>query len=94
MLELSGVAPEGRPKQARRGDKIETELAKRARSTYSRPRPEQGLSQAERERARLAAPSIDWARFFRVVGAPPVESLNVDFPPFMRALESVVVQPT
>ncbi len=37
-------------------------------------------------------PTIDWPKFFEGVGAPAIDSLNVDVPPFMRAMESVLVQ--
>ncbi len=37
-------------------------------------------------------PTFDWQKFFEGAGAPALSSLNVDVPPFIRAMESILVQ--
>src|SRR5262249_54174424 len=37
-------------------------------------------------------PTFDWVSFFQGSGAPTIENLNVDFPPFIRAMEAIMVE--
>ena len=38
------------------------------------------------------SPGFDWEKFFDGVGVPGIQSLDVSVPPFIRAMESVIVQ--
>src|SRR6202023_1352724 len=38
------------------------------------------------------SPGFDWQKFFDGVGAPAFDSLDVSVPPFVRAMESAIVE--
>jgi putative endopeptidase len=69
---------------------IETELAKGSLDRVSRRDPEKIYHMLTVAELNSLAPEFDWVRFFSDVGAPRMDSLNVAFPPFARAMNSVL----
>ncbi len=92
MFQLMGNSPEEAAKKAGAVMKIETELAKGSLDNVSRRDPNKVYHKMSVKELTSLGPTFDWVRFFEGVGAPPIESLNVDIPPFIRAMESVLVE--
>ena len=92
MFELAGDARAVAAKKAQAVMAIETALAKDSLDRVSRRDPAQTYHKLTVKELTSLAPEFDWAKFFQSVGAPPIESLNVDVPPFIRGMESVIVQ--
>jgi putative endopeptidase len=92
MFELMGDAPDLAARKAEAVMKIETELAKGSLDIVSRRDPNKVYHKLPIKELVSLAPTFDWAAFFHGIDAPPIESLNVDVPPFIRALESILVQ--
>ncbi len=92
MLELAGVAPDAAAKKAEAVMALETALAKDSLDRVSRRDPAKVYHKLTVKELTSLAPGFDWPKFFEGVGAPPVDSLNVDVPPFIRGMESVMVQ--
>ena len=91
-FELAGVAPAIAAKKADAVMAIETELAKGSLDRVSRRDPARIYHKLTTKELISLAPTIDWPKFFEGAGAPPIESLNVDVPSFMRTLEAVLVK--
>jgi endothelin-converting enzyme/putative endopeptidase len=70
---------------------IETELAKGSLDRVSRRTPEKIYHKLTVAELVSLAPTFDWKSFFDDVGAPRMETLNVAFPPFVRAMHSVIL---
>ena len=92
MFELTGSAPADAAKKADAVMALETALAKGSMDVVSRRDPNKVYHKLTVKELVSLSPTFDWPRFFEAVGAPPIESLNVDVPPFIRAMESVLVQ--
>lgn len=92
MFELMGVAPAKAAKKADAVMAIETDLAKGSLDVVSRRDPNKMYHKLTVKELTSLAPTFDWPRFFEGVGAPAIANLNVDFPPFLRAMESLLVQ--
>ena len=71
---------------------IETALAKGSLDSVSRRDPNKVYHKLTVKELASLSPGFDWPRFFEGVGAPPIDSLNVDVPPFIEAMESVIVE--
>jgi len=71
---------------------IETELAKGSIDRVSRRDPEKVYHKMTVAELSALAPAFDWARFFQNLGAPPIQTLNVAVPDFVRAMNSVLEQ--
>jgi putative endopeptidase len=87
---LMGDSPELSAKKAEAVMRIETALAKGSLDVVSRRDPNKVYHKLTVKELESLAPSFDWGRFFEEVGTPRIESLNVDFPPFIRALEAEI----
>jgi endothelin-converting enzyme/putative endopeptidase len=92
MFELANVPPEVAARKAAAVMAIETALAKNSLDRVSRRDPAQLYHKLSVKELVSLSPNFDWTRFFESVGAPPVDSLNVAFVPFVRGLESLLVQ--
>jgi endothelin-converting enzyme/putative endopeptidase len=90
MFELTGVAPAAAAKKADAVMAIETELAKGSLDKVSRRDPNKVYHKLTMKELASLSPAFDWPKFFEQSGAPAFESLNVDFPPFIRAMQSVI----
>ncbi|MGH9594238.1 MAG: M13 family metallopeptidase, partial [Bryobacteraceae bacterium] len=69
---------------------IETELARGSLDRVSRRDPEKIYHKLTIAELTSLAPDFDWVRFFNDVGAPRMDSLNVAFPPFARAMNALL----
>ncbi len=92
LFQLLGNSPEASAKKAAAVMAIETDLAKGSLDVVSRRDPNKVYHKLSAKELVSLAPSFDWVRFFEETGTPRIESLNVDFPPFIRAMESILVQ--
>jgi putative endopeptidase len=92
IFDLAGAESGLAAKKAEAVMAIETALAKGSLDLVSRRDPARTYHKLSVKELVSLAPTFDWPKFFEGAGAPPIESLNVDFPPFMRAMESVLVQ--
>jgi putative endopeptidase len=92
MFQLVGNSPDVAAKKADVVMAIETALAKGSLDVAARRDPNKVYHKMTVKELSSLGPTFDWPRFFEDTGAPRIESLNVDFPPFIRAMESVLVQ--
>jgi putative endopeptidase len=92
MFQLVGNSPDVAAKKAGVVMAIETELAKGSLDVVSRRDPNKVYHKMTVKELSSLGPTFDWPKFFEGVGAPPIDGLNVDFPPFIRAMESILVQ--
>ncbi len=92
MFQLLGNSPEVAQKKADAVMALETELAKGSLDNVSRRDPNKVYHKMTVKELASLGPTFEWAQFFQGVGAPPIDSLNVDFPPFIRAMEAVFVE--
>lgn len=94
ILELAGETPANAASDAQAVMKIETELAKGSLDLVSRRDPNQTYHKLTVQELAALAPSIDWPAYFKAMGAPPMESLNVAVPDFFRQLDSTIAHNT
>jgi putative endopeptidase len=92
MFQLLGNSPDVASKKADVVMAFETALAKGSLDVVSRRDPNKVYHKMTVKELISLGPTFDWVKFFEGTGAPPIASLNVDFPPFIRALESLLVQ--
>ncbi len=72
--------------------KTETTLAKGSLDRVARRDPNNVYHKLSVKELISLAPGFDWQKFFDATGAPAFESLDVSVPPFVRAMESVIVE--
>ena len=89
---LLGLSAEEAQKKASAVMAIETELAKGSLDRVSRRDPEKIYHKMTVAELSALAPSFDWARFFQILGAPAISSLNVAVPDFARTVGTVLAQ--
>ncbi len=70
---------------------IETALAQGSLDRVSRRDPEKTYHKLTVAELNSLAPQFDWIKFFDDVGAPRITTLNVSFPPFVRAMNAVLL---
>jgi len=92
MFELMGVPAAEAAKKADVVMTIETALAKGSLDNISRRDPNKVYHKLTVKELISLGPTFDWQKFFEGAGAPALSSLNVDVPPFIRAMESILVQ--
>jgi endothelin-converting enzyme/putative endopeptidase len=90
MFELTGVAPEAAAKQAQAVLEIETELAKASLDRVARRDPEKLYHKKTIKELNDLGSGIAWEKFFQAVGAPRFQSLNVEVPEFIQAMNTVI----
>ena len=92
VFELLGDSTEVAGKRAEAVMKIETALAKGSLDSVARRDPTAVYHRLTVKELISLAPDFDWEKFFEGVGVPGIKSLDVSIPPFMRAMESVIVE--
>ncbi len=92
VFELAGVPPDDAARKAQAVMAIETALAKGSLDRVSRRDPSKMYHKLTVKELVGLAPSFDWSQFFAGVGAPPIASLNVDVPPFVQTMQTVIAQ--
>jgi putative endopeptidase len=90
MFELLGAAPADASKKAQAVMEIETALAKGSLDRVARRDPEKLYHKMSVQDLAALDPGFEWAKFFQAAGAPRFQSLNVDVPDFVKALDSVI----
>jgi putative endopeptidase len=70
--------------------RVETQLAKAALDAVARRDPSALYHKMTPAELRQLTPAFDWATYFKGVGAPPIDAINVTEPEFFKAFESVV----
>jgi endothelin-converting enzyme/putative endopeptidase len=90
MLQLVGESPETAAGHAQAVMALETELAKASLDRVSRRDPNKRYHKMTVAELAALCPFIDWTQFFDGVGAPKIETLNVDVPDFFRALDKTL----
>jgi putative endopeptidase len=71
---------------------IETDLAKGSLDNVTRRDPQKIYHKMTEQELFSMAPFMDWPKYFAGMGAPKIDTLNVESPNFFRTLESVMVQ--
>ena len=92
MFQLLGENVQQAEGGARAVMSIETDLAKASLDQVGLRDPQKTYHKMTGHELFSMAPFMDWPKYFAAVGAPPLESLNVEWPNFFRGLESTVVQ--
>jgi putative endopeptidase len=92
MFELLGDPSPVASQKAATVMRIETALAKGSLDLVSRRDPNKVYHKYTVAQLISLSPGIDWPQFFNGVGAPNLQTLDVSVPPFVRQIESVVVQ--
>jgi endothelin-converting enzyme/putative endopeptidase len=90
MFELLGSSPAEAAQKAQTVMTIETALADGSFDRITRRDPDKVYHKMTVKELTALAPDFDWAAFFKEVGAPPIQSLDVSVPPFQKALNSVI----
>jgi putative endopeptidase len=90
MFELMGSSPADASQKAQVVMKIETALADGSFDLVTRRDPEKVYHKMTVKEVAMLGPDFDWAKFFKAVGAPPIQSLDIAVPPFIKALNAVI----
>jgi endothelin-converting enzyme/putative endopeptidase len=92
IFELLGNSTEIASKKAEAVMKIETTLAKGSLDSVARRDPMAVYHRLTVKELISLSPGFDWEKFFAGVGVPGIQTLDVSVPPFVRAMEAVIVQ--
>ena len=92
MFKLLGEAQGQAQSNAQTVMKIETALAQASLNVVDRREPSNLYHKMPVKDLEGMNPSFNWAVYMRVIGTPPVDSLNVAVPQFFKALETVLQQ--
>jgi endothelin-converting enzyme/putative endopeptidase len=92
MLELSGQSRDAAAAGAKAVMHFETELAKGSLDRVSRRDPDRTYHKLPVRDLSALAPAIEWTKYIQALGAPPFADLNVEFPEFLKALDSAISQ--
>jgi putative endopeptidase len=92
LFELLGNSTDLAAKRAEAVMKIETALAKGSLDSVARRDPTAVYHRLTVKELVSLSPGFDWEKYFEGVGVPGIQSLDVSVPPFIRAMESVIVQ--
>ena len=92
VFELLGNSTEIASRKAEAVMKIETTLAKGSLDSVARRDPMAVYHRLTVKELISLSPGFDWKKFFEGVGVPGIQTLDVSVPPFVRAMESVIVQ--
>jgi putative endopeptidase len=90
MFELLGSSPADAAQKAKTVMAIETALAEGSFDRVTRRDPDKVYHKMTVKDLAALAPDFDWNAFFKDVGAPPIQSLDVLVPPFQKALNGVI----
>jgi endothelin-converting enzyme/putative endopeptidase len=92
MFELLGNPTDVAARRADAVMKIETRLAKGSMDNVARRDPQAVYHRLTVQELISLSPGFDWEKFFDGVGLPGLKTLDVSVPPFIRAVESVIVE--
>jgi len=92
MFELTGDASSLAAKKARAILEIETQLAQASLNQVARRDPAQLYHPYKIAELISLSPGFDWAKYFEALGQPGLATMNVVHPPFIRQIESIIVQ--
>ncbi|HVW84972.1 MAG TPA: M13 family metallopeptidase [Bryobacteraceae bacterium] len=90
VLQLMGVAAADAQKQAEEVMRLETDLAKVSMDVTSRRDPEKVYHKMKLAEFEALADSFSWSRYFALIQAPPMDSLNVAAPDFFKGQEALL----
>jgi putative endopeptidase len=90
MFELMGSSAADASQKAQVVMKIETALADGSFDLVTRRDPEKVYHKMTVKEVAMLGPDFDWAKFFKAVGAPAIQSLDIAVPPFIKALNAVI----
>ncbi len=92
MFALSGDTDDQAAKKAEVVMRIETGLARGSLDLVSRRDPNKVYHKYTTPELISLSPGIDWVKFFDGMGVAGLASLDVSVPPFVRSVESAIVQ--
>jgi len=92
MFELLGNPTDVAARRADAVMKIETRLAKGSMDNVARRDPQAVYHRLTIQELISLSPGFDWEKFFEGVGVAGLKTLDVSVPPFIRAVESVIVE--
>ena len=92
MFRLAGDSPEAAAAKAKTVMRIETDLAKGSLDLVSRRDPNKVYHPYKLAELISLSPGIDWQKYFAELGLGNMTWLDVSIPPFIRTVESVIVQ--
>ncbi len=92
MFELLGDSSDVARARSQVVLKIETELANGSLDLVGRRDPNKIYHKYTVAELISLSPGVDWQKFFTGLGLNGLSTLNVSFPPFVRQIESVLVQ--
>jgi putative endopeptidase len=92
MFQLLGSSPAEAATKAQTVMAIETALADGSFDLVTRRDPEKVYHKMTVKELVALGPDFDWAKFLHSVGAPPIQSLDVSVPPFVKALNAVITK--
>jgi putative endopeptidase len=87
MFELMGDAPAKAEAEAGAVMALETKLAQASKTRVERRDPEANYHKTTLAELKQLTPAFSWADYFRDIGAPPVEAINVGQPDFFKELD-------
>ncbi len=90
MFQLLGATAADAAKNAQTVMAIETALADGSFDRVTRRDPEKVYHKMTVKELAGMDPNFDWPKFIHAVGAPPIQSLDVSVPPFVKALDGVI----
>ena len=92
IFQLAGESGEQAATDAKAVLAVETDLAKASLDQVSLRDPQKTYHKMTEHELYSMAPFMDWPKYFAGMGAPTIESLNVEWPGFFRGVESAIVQ--
>ncbi|HZE89437.1 MAG TPA: M13 family metallopeptidase, partial [Verrucomicrobiae bacterium] len=90
MFQLLGDKPDAAAAEAKTVMDLETSLAKASLERVKRRDPQNVYHKMSKGEMTALVPSFAWNSYFAGVPAPPVDSLNVAVPDFLKGLEPVL----
>jgi endothelin-converting enzyme/putative endopeptidase len=90
MLTLLGDAPDTAAAGAQTVMRVETALAKPALDVVARRNPEAIYHKMTPAELQALTPGFDWSAYFKGIGAPPIDALNVTEPEFFKGLATTL----
>jgi putative endopeptidase len=89
-FKLLGESDANAAEDAKKVMDLETTLAKNSLDITSQRNPQNVYHIMPVSELQKLAPAIDWEHFFQDAGTPPIQQLNVTYPPFFKALNSLI----
>ena len=92
MFELMGDATSVSARKAKAIMDIETQLAGASLGPGARRDPDRVYHPYKIAELISLSPGFDWVKYFDSLGQPGLATLTVSYPPFIRQMESIIVQ--